>query len=104
MSTILRYLYRKTSKTQKINEVLSQRDWQRTNLFAIITWGSTGTSWISKILNHHPEIFCVHELALVLNQSKSFSSNDFWAKFDPIDYMKIVARMSHHHVKGDPHH
>ena len=100
---ILRYLYRKTSKTQKINEVLSQRDWQRTNLFAIITWGSTGTSWISKILNHHPEIFCVHELALVLDQSKLFSSNDFWDKFDPIDYMKIVARTSHHEVKGDVH-
>jgi len=103
MSTILRYLYRKTSKTQKINEVVPQIDWQRNNLFAIITWGSTATSWISKILNHHPEIFCVHELALVLEQSKLFSSNDFWDKFDPIDYMKIVARTSHHDVKGDVH-
>ena len=103
MSTILRYLYRKTSKTQKINEVTPQRDWQRTNLFAIITWGSTGTAWISKILNLHPEIFYVHELALVLDQSKKFSSNDFWDKFDPIDYMKIVARTSHHEVKGDVH-
>jgi len=103
MSTILRYLYRKTSKTQKMNEVVPQSEWQKTNLFALITYGGTATSWISKVLNHHPEIFCVHELAIVLDQSKLFSSNDFWDKFDPIDYMKIVARTSHHEVKGDVH-
>jgi len=103
MSMILRYLYRKTSKTQKINEVTPQSEWQKANLFALITYGSTATSWISKVLNHHPKIFCVHELAFVLDQSKLFSSNDFWDKFDPIDYMKIVARTSHHEVKGDVH-
>jgi len=103
MSAILNYFYRKTSKTQILNEVVPQSRWQKRNLFAIITWGATGTSWISKVLNHHPEIFCVHELASVLNQSKLFSSNDFWAKFDPLDFMKIISRMSHHKVNGDVH-
>jgi len=103
MSAILNYFYRKTSKTQILNEVVPQSRWQKRNLFAIITWGATGTSWISKVLNHHPEIFCVHELASVLNQSKLFSSNDFWVQFDPIDFMKIIARLSHHNVHGDVH-
>jgi hypothetical protein len=104
MTAILHRLIRKAPKRQLLHEIVPQETWQKRNLFAVITWGSTATSWISKILNHHPEIFCVHELAMILDQSKLYASNDLWAKFDPIDFMKIIARLSvHYKVGGDVH-
>jgi len=91
-------------KRQILNEVLSQKKFQSIHLFAIISWGSTATFWLSKVLNQHPEIFCVHELALKLEQSKLFSSDDFWDKFDPIDFMKTIFRLGEHYtVSGDIH-
>jgi len=91
------------TKKQVLNEVMPQSKWQTVKLFAIITWGSTGTNWLSKILNLHPEIFCVHELAIVLNQSKLFKNKNFWDECDPIDFMKIVSRLSNARVHGDVH-
>jgi len=91
-------------KRQVLNEVLTQKKFQSIHLFVIITWGSTATFWLSKVLNQHPEIFCVHELAIKLEQSKLFSSNDFWDKFDPIDYMKTIFRLGEvYTVSGDIH-
>jgi len=104
MRFFLKQENRKISKKKIIHDVVPQKTWQAQNLFAIITWGSTATSWISKVLNHHPEIFCVHELASILSQSKLFSSNDFWDKFDPIDFIKIIARLGGKFtVRGDVH-
>ncbi len=37
----------------------SSRRWPHT--FAIISWGCAGTSWLSKTLNSHAEILCVHD-------------------------------------------
>jgi len=93
----------KTSEPKKINEVVPQSDWQYQNIFAIITWGGTGTSWISKVLNLHPEIFCVHELAIKLYQSKFYTKKNYWDEFDPIDFMKVIYRLSDHKANGDVH-
>jgi len=103
MSSNLKQENKKTSNKPVLNEILPG-NWGLPRKFTIITWGSTGTSWLSKVLNYHPEIICMHELASILAGSKLFSSNDFWKKFDPIDYMKIISRIgTHHHVAGDIH-
>jgi len=87
-----------------LNEIIPESWSRRSHKFAIITWGSTGTSWISKVLNYHPEIICMHELASILEQSKIYSSNDYWNKFDPIDYMKIISRIgTPYTTAGDIH-
>jgi len=31
-------------------------------LFAIVSWGNAGTHWLAKLLNAHPDVFCVHNL------------------------------------------
>jgi hypothetical protein len=30
------------------------------HVFAVVSWGSAGTKWLSNVLNSHPDIFCVH--------------------------------------------
>ena len=30
--------------------------------FGVITWGASASAWVAKLLNSHPEIFCVHSL------------------------------------------
>ena len=31
-------------------------------VFAVISWGYAATGWLSKVLDGHPEILCVHGL------------------------------------------
>jgi hypothetical protein len=42
-------------------EMFRERD-ELPRLFAIVTWGHAATGWLAKVLNSHPEIFCVHHL------------------------------------------
>jgi hypothetical protein len=67
-------------------------------LFAVISWGSAATAWLSRVLNSHPDIFCVH------------ASNTFWhvlggyEKLDGVSYLRIVGSQGHAHIAaGDVH-
>ena len=56
-----------------------------TRCFAIISWGCAATSWVSKALCSHPELFCVHAL------------NSVWENFgagprlDGLQYLRLLA-------------
>ena len=74
------------------------QDYPPTQAFAIVSWGCAATSWLAKILNSHPDIFCVH----------AFRS--FWstlgnaAAIDDLTYMKVIASQGHaHKAAGDIH-
>jgi hypothetical protein len=32
------------------------------HLFGVVTWGCSASRWLTRALNAHPEVFCVHEL------------------------------------------
>jgi len=59
------------------------------HLFAIVSWGATATWWLSRVLNSHPDIFCVHALNNTWNRYKkrkipTFSNNPlryYWKGF-----------------------
>jgi hypothetical protein len=63
-------------------------------LFAVISWGCAATRWLAKILNSHPEIFCVHAL------------RDYWlgARLDDVTYLQILASQADvYRAGGDVH-
>jgi hypothetical protein len=67
-------------------------------LFAVISWGCAATAWLAKVLNGHPEIFCVH------------AGNHSWhvlgnvACVDGPDYLQIIGHKGRHHLAaGDVH-
>jgi len=67
-------------------------------LFAVVSWGCAGTAWIARVLNSHPDIFCVHSAAT------------FWRTFaeapqiDGKEYMRLLgAQGFSHKVAGDVH-
>jgi hypothetical protein len=67
-------------------------------VFAVISWGCAATSWTARVLNSHPDIFCVH------------ASNIFWEnlggvpRLDGVEYMRIVGSQGYAHVAaGDVH-
>lgn len=69
-----------------------------THAFAVVTWGCTASSWLSRALNSHPDIFCVH------------SSNGFWnalGKAPHLDgpaYLRLIASQGYaHKAAGDVH-
>jgi hypothetical protein len=69
-----------------------------TQAFAVVSWGCAATAWLAKILNSHPEIFCVHAL------------RSYWAMLgdaaglDDVTYMHVIASQGHaHKAAGDIH-
>jgi len=70
-------------------------------LFTIICWGCAATKWLSKTLNSHPEIFCLHAL-----NNKWFSTNKFASEnvIDGIDYLYVIAKLADvYKAAGDVH-
>lgn len=67
-------------------------------VFAVITWGCAASSWIAKVLNSHPDIYCVH------------ANNIFWnvlgkyERLDGLEYLRIIACQGHSYLAaGDVH-
>lgn len=64
----------------------------------MVSWGCAATSWLAKILNSHPDIYCVH------------AANLFWhvlgeiPRLDGVRYLQIIASQGHAHAAaGDVH-
>ncbi|MBX3736343.1 MAG: hypothetical protein KF715_06640 [Candidatus Didemnitutus sp.] len=67
-------------------------------LFAVVSWGAAGTSWLARALNAHPDIFCVH------------AAGTMWKIFagcppvDGVEYLRIVGAQGYAHAcAGDVH-
>jgi hypothetical protein len=67
-------------------------------VFSVVSWGCAATAWLAKVLNSHPDIYCVH------------AANTCWQtlgnieRLDGTAYLRIVASMGSNHVaSGDVH-
>jgi hypothetical protein len=67
-------------------------------LFAVVSWGCAATGWLARVLNRHPDIYCVH------------ATNVHWhtlgnvEKLDGARYLRIVGSQGHAHLAaGDVH-
>jgi hypothetical protein len=67
-------------------------------MFAVISWGCAATAWIARVLNSHPDIYCVH------------AANQFWhvlgqcERLDGLPYLRIIGSQGYSHVAaGDVH-
>jgi len=58
-------------------------------LFAVISWGSAATKWLSKALNSHPEIFCFHSMNLFLTFDKDHRK---FPENNGLEYLSMIAR------------
>ena len=61
-------------------------------LFAVISWGCAATLWLHKVLNTHPEIFCLHALN---NELFSTSTTKSEKKIDGLEYFQVIAKLAH---------
>ncbi len=67
-------------------------------LFAVVSWGNAGTHWLSKVLNAHPEVLCLH------NARNPWTRLAGMPRVDDVTYMKIVANVGDgYRVAGDCH-
>ena len=86
------------SGDQATQQQLFLHHYPPTQAFAVVSWGCTATAWLAKILNSHPEIFCVHALRsywTTLGQA---------AGLDDLTYMQVIASQGHaHKAAGDVH-
>jgi len=70
-------------------------------LFAIISWGCAATSWLYKVLNSHPEIFCLHALNNTWFSTSTIKSEK---KIDGLEYFQIISKLAHvYKAVGDIH-
>jgi hypothetical protein len=69
------------------------------HLFAVSSWGFAATTWLAKVLNDHPEIFCVHALNVVLRQECEPGLD-----VKGLDYAGLIGRIaSGYRFVGDVH-
>jgi len=74
------------------------------SLFAVISWGASATLWISKTLNMHPEIFCVHAMNEIWTNFQKKSIIGSLSKIDGFEYLRIVSILgSSFKLAGDVH-
>ncbi len=67
-------------------------------LFAVITWGCCGSTWLAKVLNSHPDIFCLH----CLNQHFSYLYGSPYV--EGIGYLKTISVTANgYKLAGDIH-
>jgi hypothetical protein len=61
-------------------------------LFYVVSWGCAATAWLARVLNHHPDIYCVH------------AANVHWhvlgncEKLDGARYLRIIGSQGHAHI------
>lgn len=67
-------------------------------LFSVISWGCAATAWLARVLNHHPDIFCVH----AANHAWHVLGNS--EKLDGLAYLRVVGQQGHaHSAAGEVH-
>lgn len=67
-------------------------------LFAVISWGCAGTSWLARVLNSHPDVYCVHAAATFW---KIFAGSPY---VDGPGYLRLLGAQGYSHaVAGDVH-
>ena len=85
----------KKSEIQKLRSDLYPQ------LFAVISWGAAATSWLSKTLNSHPEIFCLHATNLYLTLDKE---RRVFPENNGLEYLRIIAKSAlGYQAAGDVH-
>lgn len=62
-------------------------------LFLVARMGSTGSTWLAKLLNSHPEVFCEHEGVLQKIYPKLNYGSD-----EIIQYIQTIAHDTHHNA------
>lgn len=69
-------------------------------LFAVVSWGRAATGWVSRVLNSHPAVFCVHSIRSALNVF-GYPGQD---APDGVRLMRLIASMGQNYkVAGDVH-
>ena len=78
-----------------------------TQTFALISWGAAATTWLSRVLDSHPEIFCAHALNDVWHR---FGDSQRWTWLgggkclDGLRYLRILSVYGYfYRVVGDVH-
>lgn len=67
-------------------------------LFAVVSWGCAGTSWLARVLNSHPDVYCVHAAATLW---RIFADAPY---ADGPAYMRLLGAQGYaHRVAGDVH-
>lgn len=67
-------------------------------LFAVVSWGCAATAWLAKVLDSHPDIFCVH--------AANFSWQVFGnlERLDGSQYIRIIGNQGcNYNAAGDVH-
>lgn len=68
------------------------------SLFAIVSWGAAATHWLSKVLNAHPDVLCLH------NTHSHWARKSGSARVDDLTYMQIIHRAAQgYRLAGDCH-
>ena len=87
-----------TAGDKSTHQQLFLQDYPPTQAFAVVSWGCAATSWLAKILNSHPDIFCVHTFRAY------WSILGHTAGLDDVTYMRVLASHGHaHKAAGDVH-
>lgn len=74
----------KMSERSKFQRAILEEHYPPPHLFAVVSWGCAATSWLGKVLNSHPEIYCVH------------AGNFFWRclanapAIDGLEYLQVI--------------
>lgn len=69
-----------------------------TRLFAVVSWGAAGTHWLSKVLNAHPDVLCLH------TTNNPWSRLSGMSRVDDATYMQIIAATGDgYRLAGDCH-
>jgi hypothetical protein len=69
------------------------------NRFVISRMGSTGSTWLAKLLNAHPDVYCTHEGFLARVYPADHSSHEDILRF--IDYFAWDTKHEAYRVLGD---
>ncbi len=70
------------------------------NVFVVVSWGRTGTVWLAKLLNAHPQVFCLHHLPASMQSVLGPA-----AVPSEVDYLRLVVDQAgaHYRLVGDCH-
>lgn len=73
---------------------------EKPKIFAVISWGCCATRWLARVLNLHPEIFCLHNFASIMsNFIDPLKNIDRLSYFESIEF---YAR-DNYKLAGDVH-
>ena len=61
-------------------------------LFSVVSWGCAATQWLHKVLNAHPEIFCLHALNITLLKTDTLKLGK---KMDGLEYFQVIAKLAY---------